>query len=195
MTAWAPSRSEYVRVAITREDGTLAVMQFLLRGRGGIPYGATPEVVNGVPTGFWTREATHANIFAEVLRAMSIDLDHNENPRPQPRSYRIVEDSELPQDRTYRDAWIDNGSSIHCDIERAKKSHLEKVRHARAPLLEQLDRDWMRATGQGNKKEADAVEKRRQVLRDLPTKLGLDKVSTVEQLKAVWPSELGGGKP
>jgi hypothetical protein len=68
--------------------------------------------------------------------------------------------------------------------------HLGAVRAMRAVALDQLDRDWMRATGRSETKEAKRIEAERQALRDLPTTLGVEDASTTEELKARWPASL-----
>jgi len=106
----------------------------------------------------------------------------------QPVSYRLISDFALPEDRTYRGAWRDDGAGaqiVH-DMGKAREIHLAGVRRARAAKLEGLDRDWMRATGQGKKRDADVIEAKRQALRDLPTTLGVEDAKTIDELKAKW---------
>jgi hypothetical protein len=65
--------------------------------------------------------------------------------------------------------------------------HMERQRYARIPLLEELDRKWMRASGQGKKDEAEKIEVERQKLRDLPATITpeLEKAKTPEEVRGV----------
>ncbi len=105
-------------------------------------------------------------------------------------SYRRVEEADVPTDRTFRNAWTDTKQAIAIDMEKAKAIHLERIRHARTPELAALDIEWMKAMGQKNQLAADRIEAQRQALRDLPTTLNLDKATTPDELKALWPKEL-----
>ena len=102
-------------------------------------------------------------------------------------SYRFIEYWDLPQDRTYRDALKDHGTHIGHDMPKARQIHIGHARIARIPKLEQLDKDWMRATGQNKKAEADTLEAERQRLRDLPATLTplVEAAQTVDDLKLI----------
>lgn len=99
---------------------------------------------------------------------------------------RIVEDTEIPADRTFRQAWTDTGSAIVCDMPKARTIHLDRIRAARQPELDRLDREWMKAVGQKNQAAADSIEAQRQALRDLPQTLPVASAQTSEALKSVW---------
>lgn len=139
--------------------------------------------------GYWTREATDATIFAEIAKSFPAQ-DTNGVPLPQPVSYKIIEREELPQDREFRDAWEHDGTTVRHNMPKARTIHLAHLRQARVDALGKLDREWMRATGQGKKQEVDAIEAQRQVLRDLPATLGIAEARTVDELKGCWPAEL-----
>ena len=139
--------------------------------------------------GHWTREATDANLFAEITKSFPA-VDTNGLPMPQPVSYKIVRRDELPTDRTYRDAWEHDGIKVQHNMPKARAIHLAHLRQARVDKLGALDAEWMKATGQNKKQDADAIEAQRQALRDLPTTLALDAATTVEALKALWPEGL-----
>lgn len=102
-------------------------------------------------------------------------------------SYRFIEYWDLPQDRTYRDALKDHGTHIGHDMTTARAIHIEHARVNRIAALEQLDRDWMRATGQGKKTEAATLEANRQAWRDLPATLAgqVESAQTIEELQAI----------
>jgi hypothetical protein len=102
----------------------------------------------------------------------------------------LHEASELPADRTFRNAWTHDGSRVTVDMPKARVLHMDHIRRARQPVLDQLDKDWMKATGQRKSAEADAIEAQRQVLRDIPQTLDLTQAATPDELKALWPVEL-----
>jgi hypothetical protein len=169
--------NQHVKVAITLDDGRVAIMGFVTVGRGPKPPDGG-EWINEA-AGLWKREPSDANIFQEIARTFTLGA--------QPTSYRIVKDDELPTDRTYRNAWKDDGKGkpLTHDIAKAREIHLRQVREVRGPKLDQLDRDWMRAFGTGDTVEAARIEAKRQELRDLPATLGVDKAKNVEELKAL----------
>jgi hypothetical protein len=93
-----------------------------------------------------------------------------------------------PSDRSFRDAWKLTNSVVALDMPKARGVFMGRVRKARAEKLDALDKEWMKATGQG--KGADEVEAKRQNLRDLPQTLNVDEAFTAEALQALWPDEL-----
>lgn len=173
------------KIAITMDNGELVVMSFITVGRGNVLPALATWIDEKNAPGWWRREPTDAAILDELCRAFP-EKDGDGNARPQPARYRRISDSELPSDRSYRAAWADDGKAVVHDMPKARALHLGKVRAARAAKLESLDRDWMKATGQGKKLEADRIEAERQTLRDLPTELKLDEARTVGELKARW---------
>lgn len=104
-------------------------------------------------------------------------------------SWRFVERSQIPEDRTYRDAWTDNGSFIEHDMEKARTIHMARIRLARNAKLAETDVLVTRTLEAGQDTKELAAE--RQSLRDIPQAIDLSKYETVEQLKAVWPLSLG----
>jgi len=155
-----------VAIALTFADGTLGVMQFV-----------THEFT-GTGSLRWQRTADPATIDAEIAKSSL----------GQPVvSWRPLDPADLPIDRIYRNAWRDVGGKIEHDMPQVREIALTRVRRDRAALLTQLDADWMRATGQGKRQEADAVEARRQALRDRPAVLAasLASATTPEQVTAL----------
>lgn len=170
-----------VTVAITLDNGELAVMGFLVTGRGN----SLPSGAFWLSDGIWRRPPNEANIRAEVLK--TFDDTGSVGRRPQPVRWRIVKEADVPTDRTYRAAWMDNGRAIVHDVEKVKGIVLERVRSARAKAFQELDARWMRAVGQGNTTQAAAVEAERQALRDKPAVLAsaFQKAKTVQAVHAL----------
>lgn len=78
-------------IAITRADGSLALMHFV-----------THKPRRGAELG-WAREATPENVAAEIERS-GFDLDVV--------TWRLIEPEDLPVSREHRDRWRDNGNKI-----------------------------------------------------------------------------------
>jgi len=157
--------NDVVYVAFTCADGRLCIMQFITNMRRS-PNG--PSVL---------REATDTNILEEFRRS-----------NQQPVSWRRISRADLPINRHFREAWKDQGvGNIAHDIEKVKNIAVERCRRDRDKKLDALDRDWMKAFGQGKKPIADSVEEERQKLRDLPAALTADLTSaqTVEDVLSI----------
>lgn len=101
---------------------------------------------------------------------------------PAGKAYKIVDVSEIPSDRTYRNAWVDN-DGVKVDMPKAVEIQKEKLRAERAPLLEALDQEFMKALEKGADTTAIVAEKER--LRDITKLKALSDATTPEELKAV----------
>jgi hypothetical protein len=86
--------------------------------------------------------------------------------------------------RWYRNALTDDGQRIVVDMGKAKALHRDRLRHFRSTLLDQLDREWMRATGMGNPADAARIEGERRRLRDLPQDPAIERATSVVELIA-----------
>ena len=146
--------NDVVFVAFTCADGRLCIMQFITCMRRSKN---DPGIL---------REASDANIIEEFRRS-----------NQQPVSWRRVTLEDLPTHRVYRDAWHDIGTRIDHDISKVRNITIERCRRDRNQKLDALDKEWMKATGQGKKSVADAVEAQRQVLRDLPATITAETVA------------------
>jgi len=90
--------------------------------------------------------------------------------------YRIVNDEDVPSDRTFRNAWKHD---LTVDFPKAQALTKERLRADRKPLLEAQDVLFQRALETGKDATAIVVEKQR--LRDV-TKL-VDAATTLDELK------------
>ncbi len=178
-----------VKVAITQANDEVAIMSFVTIGRGDVlPVGA--EWVDKA-AGQWMREPKPETLEHEISRTAGL-------ARPI-KGYRLMGELEGEQyekglaDRTYRNAWRDRSGRIEVDMPAAREIHRERMRIARAAKLQELDGEWMRATGQGKKEEAEAVEAKRQTLRDALADPAIEAAETPEALRAIWPQELQEG--
>lgn len=97
---------------------------------------------------------------------------------PKDIPYEIVDDSAIPADRTFRNAWKHD---LTVDITKAQEITKEQLRKERQPLLEKLDVEVMKNITDPVK--LAEIEVQKQVLRDI-TKV-VDTLTTVDELKAV----------
>ena len=155
---------EYVRIAISRPDGGVSIMQFITFVRR---HADDPGQV---------RDATPENIEAEIKKSGT----------PCTR-WHIIDDADIPADRAFRAAWTDAGGKIDHDMEKARAIHMGRIRTARNAKLDETDKLVARLDGAPVPEELKAL---RQKLRDIPQTLDLAKAATVEDLKAAWPDEL-----
>ena len=91
-------------------------------------------------------------------------------------AYTIVNDEDVPSDRTFRNAWK---SDLTVDFPKAQALTKDRLRAERKPLLEAQDVLFQRALETG--KDATAIVKEKQRLRDV-TKL-VDVATTLDALK------------
>lgn len=114
---------ETVLIAIECADDTVAIMAFV-----------TCEY-NTDGSRRWTREASPEQIEAEMART-SKSIAAEKLPF---RKWRRVERSEIPEDRTYRNALRHDGTKFYHDMAHARKLHLADLRHEREKKLAKLD--------------------------------------------------------
>jgi hypothetical protein len=96
--------------------------------------------------------------------------------------YKIVSDSEIPNDRTLRNAWeVDTNFKISENLDKAKEITKDRLRAERKPLLESEDIKFMQAQETGADTKDIVAEKQR--LRDITKKA--DTCKTTDELKAL----------
>lgn len=175
---------QFVRVALTMDDGSTGIMAFVTRGRSAVlPSGA---LMLSTSQGLWTREPTPENIQAEIDRAFP-GVDILGGALPKVLSWSLIAETDIPADRTYRDAWERQGNKIGHNMAKARNLHRDLLRAERAVKFIELDGQWMRAVGQNNKPEADAIEVERQKWRDAPADPRIEAAQTIEELKEIKP--------
>lgn len=97
--------------------------------------------------------------------------------------YEIVDVTDIPEDRTFRNAWELDGATITISLPKAKEITKNRLRFERKPLLEAQDVAFQRALETGADTTAIVAEKQR--LRDI-TQLA-DQATTLDELKALKP--------
>lgn len=105
--------------------------------------------------------------------------DAAEKMVPPDTEYRVIrDDSEIPTDRTFRNAWT---MDLTVDMDKAREIHMDRIRVVRDEELKRLDIETLKGVD---------VQKEKQALRDIPQTFDLDKAETPDELKALWPKEL-----
>lgn len=106
--------------------------------------------------------------------------------------YRITDKTNIPNDRTFRNAWTDDNptETVDVHIEKARDIHMNKIRELRNKKLEQLDLKYMRADEAGNTQLKQQIAAQKQALRDIPQNFDLATAQTPEELKELLPAEL-----
>ena len=112
---------------------------------------------------------------------------------PSGLSYEIVEDSVIPTDRSFRNAWKQNSKTIETDMTKAKEIHKDKIRIARTPKLADLDIEFQKAL-ETSSSTTDIVAKK-QLLRDAPAASGISTAASEADLKAQWDTTNLGTSP
>ncbi len=107
-------------------------------------------------------------------------------------SCRKCPDSELPKDRTFRDAWEDGPAKVQINMADARAIHMSRIRAARNKEFDrlELDRHQLSAMASEDPLTVSGIETQKQELRDLPETFDLSAANTPATLKALWPSIL-----
>ena len=112
---------------------------------------------------------------------------------PSGLSYEIVEDSAIPTDRSFRNAWKQNSKTIETDITKAKEIHKTNIRTARVPKLAELDIEFQRALE--TSADTSTIIAKKQTLRDAPSASGISTAASEADLKAQWDTTNLGTSP
>ena len=74
---------------------------------------------------------------------------------------------------------------ISIDMNKAKEIWKDYLRYERAPILEKLDLEFIKALESGNTEEQDKIKKTKQDLRDVTADPRIVKASSPEELKSL----------
>jgi hypothetical protein len=107
-------------------------------------------------------------------------------------TWRIAEEDQIPQDRTFRDAWTDDQptDTVDIDMPKARAIRMHQLRHLRNERLKALDAESVKALESGTKAEQKAVAEKKQALRDMPQNTDLSTIESPEELAAFVPEIL-----
>lgn len=106
----------------------------------------------------------------------------------------IVDAATIPSDRSFRNAWKQNGRKIEHDMVKARDIHRNRIREARAPKLAELDVAMQRELEKA-KPDISTIATRKQALRDATAAPAIDSATTVDALKQAWDTALLGPSP
>jgi len=165
-----------VLLALKMPDGSVQITNFGVVARGDVlPSGA---VWLEKDAGWWFRDPVPATVEEEISKIFPTG--------ERPVSWRRIEATEIKeQDRVFRGAWRDTGSSIVPDLVVARVLKADMIRKERNAALAELDNEWMRAVGQKDKAEEDRIEAERQKWRDAPADPRIEAAQMVEELKQI----------
>lgn len=122
------------------------------------------------------REPTKENVEAEFAKAGFKVV-----------SWRLINEADIPQDRTFREAWRDSGKHVYHDMPTCREIHKQRIRKARAPLLAELDIEYQRALENNNVGLRNKVVAQKNKLRDATKDPRIDSAATPEELKTIRP--------
>ncbi len=104
-------------------------------------------------------------------------------------SHRDMEDSAIPKDREFREAWADTTLEpvIDIDMPKARQIHLDRIRVKRNAALAALDIKLMEAIEKSDTAALNTIATEKQALRDLPQTIAakLEATKTVDELKKI----------
>jgi len=103
---------------------------------------------------------------------------------------RILDKSEFPDDRTFRNAWEDLGiGSVQVNLPKARGLQMDSIRKVRDKELSALDITFMRAVEDEDTDAQATIKAKKQELRQIPQTFDLT-TDTPEELKEKWPEGL-----
>ncbi len=121
----------------------------------------------------WTDEAIDANIAKTLLPSAVV-------------SWRRVTLADFPvQHSDFRNAWKDDGGKIGVDLARARALTRARLRAERAPLLQNLDVESIKAMEAEDRARLLQIAAEKQRLRDITVLPAIDAARTPEELKAI----------
>lgn len=155
------------KIIYTRPDGGLSVVH---------------PVINTVPV---PEDITEQQALQRAIDKLPLDELTGEVV-----AHQIVDESTIPTDRTFRNAWVAAAGAVIHDMAKAREIQKNTLRTLRAPKLEALDVAYMRALEVGNTAAAAAIVVQKQVLRDVTADPAIASARTPEALAAVVPDVL-----
>jgi hypothetical protein len=135
------------------------------------------SVVHPAPAARRAKETEAA--FVERIRQKDVPKDATD--------VRIIDKSEVPTDRTFRNAWR---GDLTVDMPKAREIHRDHLRQMRAPLLAALDVEYDKADERGDLIAKQEIAARKQALRDVTADPAIEAARTPEELKAAIPEAL-----
>ena len=103
---------------------------------------------------------------------------------PDGADFLLLEESEVPE-LLWQEAFEKGNGGVAVNMPKARECARKEIRRLRAPMFPHLDAEWMKATGQKNVLAADAIDAKRQRLRDAPQDPRIEAAQTTDELKAL----------
>ncbi len=103
---------------------------------------------------------------------------------------QVIDESLIPTDRTFRDAWKVIAGGVDHDMTKAREIHKARLRVMRAPKIAQLDTEYMRADEDGDAAKKAEIVSKKQALRDVTSHPDIAAAQNIAQLKAAIPAAL-----
>ena len=136
---------------------------------------------------------TQSDGIVAVINPISGDANDAIKDVPSGFAYEIVDDSVIPTDRSFRDAWVQDSKTIKTDMAKAREIHKTNIRNARVSKLAELDIEFQKAL-ETSSSTTDIVSKK-QALRDAPADSAIASASDEAALKAQWNTSILGTSP
>jgi hypothetical protein len=102
----------------------------------------------------------------------------------------IIDSSEIPADRKFRDAWRISEGRIEHEMSACVEIHRANIRIEREPLLTELDIRYMRAVEAGDSAAQKQIAQEKQILRDATDDPRIAAAKTPEELSLAIPEAL-----
>lgn len=163
------------RIIYTRPDGGLSVVTPVIN---------THTLVNGVVV----------PVREDVSEEEALERAIAKLPNFAKKDFQIVDSSEIPTDRTYRNAWKAAVGRVDHDMEKCREIHKDRLRALRAPKLLTLDVEYMKADEAGDSAKKAEIAGKKQALRDTTKHPGIAAAVSVEELKLAIPDGLMEGR-
>jgi hypothetical protein len=98
-------------------------------------------------------------------------------------TYEKIEEADIPEDREFRDSWKRNGDKIDFNLDKARNIKLARIRAAREPLLNKLDKDFIMALEAGDEAKKDRIVREKTRLRDITEPLKNKILNSIDDVK------------
>ena len=119
----------------------------------------------------------------EILKKRTIyDIAEKLSPY---NEYKIINDNEVMNDRSFRKAWKLSNNKIIEDVSISFDIFIEDLRIKRNEILKNLDVKYLMAIEKNDKNKMEQIIQEKQKLRDLPSKFDKRQFVNIDSLKAL----------
>ena len=101
-----------------------------------------------------------------------------------------ISETDVPNDRVFRDAWILVDGKPDVDMLKARVIHMDNIRQERVYALEIADVEVKKAEDDGDATKIAEARAAGQSVRDIPQTFDLSRARTPKDLQLLWPAEL-----